>query len=75
MSWRDRGEEREKERRKKEGRKKEGREESKTEGLRKRELCLLCPCRSAEVCVGGKNFTLQSSMVTIKRYQKTIHGE
>lgn len=32
-------------------------------------------CRSAEVCVDGKSFTLQPSMVSIKRYQKTIHGE
>ena len=25
--------------------------------------------------MGGKSFTLQPSMVSIKRYQKTIHGE
>ena len=56
----------------KEGERKRG---GKDRGRKREVLCLLCPCRSAEVCVGGKNFTLQSSMVTIKRYQKTIHGE
>ena len=47
----------------------------KTEGRKREVLCLLCPCRSAEVCVGGKSFTLQPNMVTIKRYQKTIYGK
>ena len=57
------------------GEEKEGRDEMKTEGRKREVLCLLCPCRSAEVCVGGKSFTLQPNMITIKRYQKTIYGK
>ena len=52
-----------------------GRDEMKTEERKREVLCLLCPCRSAEVCVGGKSFTLQPNMITIKRYQKTIYGK
>ena len=68
---RDWGEEREKKRIRGKGR----RDEMKTERRKREVLCLLCPCRSAEVCVGGKSFTLQPNMVTIKRYQKTIYGK
>ena len=32
-------------------------------------------CRAAEITTGGKTFQLLPNMVTIKRFQKTLHGE